>query len=145
MSKDINVAAVRRLIEEGFTAGDLAVCDDVVAEDLIEHQRGLQSGREGAKETIRTLHTWFTDFRLEIEDLVATDDMVWIRARGSGVNTGSVLGRPPTGRSFEITVFDALRLVDGRIVEHWGVPDQLGMLIQLGLFGRPAADTVADA
>jgi hypothetical protein len=23
------------------------------------------------------------------------------------------------------------------MVEHWGVPDQLGMLIQLGLFARP--------
>ena len=47
---------------------------------------------------------------------------------------GNVLGRPATGRSFEITVMDVIRFADGKIVEHWGVPDQLGMLIQLGLF-----------
>jgi predicted SnoaL-like aldol condensation-catalyzing enzyme len=33
----------------------------------------------------------------------------------------------------EIDVFDALRVVEGRIVEHWGVPDRLGALRQLGL------------
>jgi predicted ester cyclase len=43
----------------------------------------------------------------------------------------------------EITVFDQLRFRDGRIVEHWGVPDQLGLLVQLGLFGRPETAPVA--
>lgn len=137
MSREQNIAAMRRLIHEGFTLGRVEVCDELVAADAVEHQRGLKPGREGTKDTIRTLHSWFSDFRLEIEDLVATDDTVWIRATGSGVNSGSVLGRPPTDKSFGITVIDVARFEDGRLVEHWGVPDQLGMLLQLGLFGRP--------
>jgi predicted ester cyclase len=132
-----NVAVVHRLFEEGFTRGDTDVCDELVAPDAVEHQRGLKGGIEGAKETIRTLHEWFSDFELTIDDLVAQDDQVWIRATGRGINTGSVFGRPPTNRPMEITVFDQARFRDGRIVEHWGVPDQLGLLIQLGLFGRP--------
>ena len=137
MSREQNIAATRRLIHEGFSLGRVEVCDQVVAPDAVEHQRGLKPGREGVKDTIRTLHAWFDEFHLEIEDLVATDDTVWIRATGSGVNTGSVFGRPPTGKRFEITVIDIARFEDGRLVEHWGVPDQLGMLLQLGLFGRP--------
>jgi predicted ester cyclase len=35
-------------------------------------------------------------------------------------------------------VFDILRIVDGRMVEHWGVPDRLGALFQLGLAEPPA-------
>jgi predicted ester cyclase len=132
-----NIAAVRRLFEEGFTRGDADVCDELVAPDSIEHQRGLKGGAEGTKGTIRTLHEWFSDFELTIDDLVAQGDQVWIRATGRGLNTGSIFGRPPTGRRSEITVFDQVRLRDGRIVEHWGVPDQLGLLTQLGLFGRP--------
>jgi predicted ester cyclase len=143
MTTEQNIAATRRLIEEGFTGGNLAVCDELFAPDVIENQRGNKPGIDGAKGTIQTLHTWFSDFKLEILDLVATDDTVWIRNRATGVNTGSVMGRPATGRSLDITVMDIVRFNDGKIVEHWGVPDQLGMLIQLGLFGRPEASTAA--
>lgn len=142
MSVQANIAATRRLIDEGFTLGNLDVCDELFAAETVEHQAALRSGPDGAKDVIRTLRTWFSDFELRIEDLAATDDTVWIRNRATGVNTGSVFGRPATGRSFEITVFDVLRFRDGRIVEHWGVPDQLGMLVQLGHFSiRPQAVT----
>ena len=137
------VAVIRRLIDEGFSGGNLAVCEEVVSGELVEHQRGLRPGIEGTKDTIRTLHDWFSDFRLEIVDVIADGEMVWIRNRATGINTGSVFGRPPTGRPIDITVIDIVRVVDGRIVEHWGVPDQLGMLVQLGLFGRPEAPAAA--
>ncbi|MEO8511436.1 MAG: ester cyclase [Chloroflexota bacterium] len=140
---DRNVAATRRLFEEGFTHGNADVCDELVSADAIEHQRGLKAGIDGAKETIRTLHQWFSDFELIIDDLVAQDDQVWIRATGRGLNTGSIFGRPPTGRRMEITVFDQIRFRDGQLVDHWGVPDQLGLLMQLGLFGRPEPAAVA--
>jgi len=143
MTIESNIAATRRLIDQGFSNGDLNVCDELVSPGCVEHQRGLRPGIEGTKETIRTLHAWFSDFRLVIEDLVASGDTVWIRNRATGLNTGSIMGRPPTGRSLEITVFDVLRFEDGKLVEHWGVPDQLGMLVQLGLFGRPEAATAA--
>jgi predicted SnoaL-like aldol condensation-catalyzing enzyme len=32
---------------------------------------------------------------------------------------------------------DVVRIEDGKIVEHWGVPDQLGMMLQLGLIPQP--------
>lgn len=140
MTAEANIAATRRFIREGFTQGRLEVCDELVAEDMVDHQRGLRSGPDGAKDTIRTLHAWFSDFELRIDDVAATEDTVWIRCTGSGVNTGSVFGHPPTGGRTSITVFDVLRWRDGRLVEHWGVPDQLGLLVQLGIFD-PRAQT----
>ena len=136
MSTDRNIAAVRRLIDIGFTRGDLSVVAETVSPDCIEHQRGSKSGVAGAEDTIRTLHRWFSDFSLTIEDLVAVGDMVWARNRARGVNTGSVMGHAPTGRPIEIDVIDVVRMADGKIVEHWGVPDQLGMLMQLDLLPR---------
>lgn len=145
MSTEANIAATRRLIHEGFSLGRLEVCDELVADDIVEHQRGLRSGRAGTQDTIRTLHSWFSEFELRIEDLAATDDTVWIRCAASGVNTGHVFGHAPTGRTMSIEVFDVLRWRDGRLVEHWGVPDQLGLLVQLGIFDPRAQPTAAAA
>jgi predicted ester cyclase len=46
-------------------------------------------------------------------------------------------GRPPTGRSFTITVIDVCRFENGKIVEHWGVPDRFHQMVQLGLLPQP--------
>lgn len=126
----------RRLIEEGFNQGDLAVAEELSADDLVEHQSfgpNHASGAEGVKSVIGSLRRAFPDFQLEIEDLVVDDDKVWLRMVGSGTNDGPFMGNPPTGRSMRTDVFDVLRIRDGKLVEHWGVPDRLGVLFQLGL------------
>ena len=58
---------------------------------------------------------------------------------GTGTNDGSFMGHPPTGRPMRTDVFDALRFEGGRVVEHWGTPDRLGTLFQLGLAQPPGA------
>ena len=137
MSAEGNVAAFRKLIEVGFARGDLSVVEELVSPTAIEHQRGSKPGIEGVKGTIATLRSWFSDFELTIAKLSADGDTVWALNRAQGVNTGSIFGFPPTGNPIEIDVIDIARFEDGKIVEHWGVPDQLGMLIQLGLAPRP--------
>ncbi len=140
MTQDEMRACARRIIEEGFGRGDLGVLDAFMAADTVEHQRGNGPGLEGAKAVVETLHRWMSDFALTVEDLVVSDDTVWTRNRARGVNTGSVMGHPPTGRTVEVDVFDVLRFAHGKVVEHWGVADQLGLMIQLGIVpdGRPA-------
>ena len=39
-------------------------------------------------------------------------------------------------RIFDITVFDQARILDGQIVEHWGVPDRFALLAQTGVLAR---------
>jgi predicted ester cyclase len=134
---DDNGTALRRLIEIGFGQGDIGVIEEIVAPDVVEHQRGSQPGIEGVKATVATLHRWFSDFELRVVKIATDGDTVWTLNRARGVNTGSVMGFPPSGRPVEIDVIDVARFADGRLVEHWGVPDQLGMLIQLGLMPRP--------
>ena len=48
-------------------------------------------------------------------------------------NIGEIMGRPSMGRTVVIDVIEICRFKAGKMVEHWGVPDQLGMLQQLGL------------
>ncbi len=44
------------------------------------------------------------------------------------------MGQDATGKVIEIDVIDISRFEEGKMVEHWGVPDRLGTLLQLGLF-----------
>jgi predicted ester cyclase len=133
--QETNKSLLLRLIEEGFNNGNLAVVDEIVAPGAKERQRGNGDGSEGTKEVIRTLRRWFPDFSMQMEDVAATSDKVWMRFRATGTNLGSVMHRPPTGKKMSIDVIDVARFQGGKIVEHWGVPDQLGMLLQLGLIG----------
>jgi predicted ester cyclase len=128
-----------RLIEEGFNKGDLSVVDDIVSADCKEHQRGNDDGAEGTKEVITTLRTWFPDFRMHTEDVVASEDRVWARSKATGTNLGPVMRIPPSGKKISVDVIDIVRVRNGKIVEHWGVPDQLGMMIQIGAIkGEPS-------
>ncbi len=123
----------RRIIEDGFGRGDLDVLDELVAPDVVEHQRGNGQGIDGAKGVVAILHRWMSDFELSVQALAVDGDIVWTRNRARGVNTGPVMGHPPTRRQVEVDVFDVLRFENGRLVEHWGVADQFGLLLQLGI------------
>lgn len=125
---------VRRLIDEGFSRGRLEVCDELIADALVEHQDygpHHAAGPAGVKAVISSLHGAFSDFTLRIEDLVTAGDTVWIRNVATGTNDGPYMGQPATKRPINVYVFDVLRVVDGRVVEHWGVPDRLGVRMQL--------------
>jgi predicted ester cyclase len=132
--------AARRLIDEGFTQGRLEVVDELISDDLVEHQDfgpRHAAGPEGVRAVIASLHRAFSDFRLTIEDVAVVGDTVWTRNVATGTHDGTFMGHEPTGRTFRIDVFDTMRVVDGRIVEHWGVPDRLGVLLQIGAIRPP--------
>jgi len=83
------------------------------------------------------VHAMAPDLRFTIEDTVESGDTIWVRARGRGTATGPFFGAP-SGRPLDFTVIDVARVVDGRIVEHWGVPDRFAVLAQTGVLARLA-------
>jgi predicted SnoaL-like aldol condensation-catalyzing enzyme len=95
----------------------------------------------------RLIDEGFTLGRLEVADALIADDLTEHQdyrpnhaAGPEGVKAviASLMGYAPTGRPMRVTVFDVLRVVAGKVVEHWGVPDRLGVLMQIGAV-RPAA------
>ena len=128
-----------RMFEEGFATGETAVVDELCAADLVEHQFGMAGvgaeAIEHVKEAIRQVHAATPDISFTLEDSVEHGDTIWVRVRARGTATGPFFG-PPSGRPVDITVVDIARIVDGRIVEHWGVPDRFALLAQTGVLGR---------
>ncbi len=84
---------------------------------------------------MRDVHAATPDISFTIEDAVEHGDTIWVRVRARGTATGPFFG-PPSGRPIDITVIDICRIVGGRIVEHWGVPDRFALLAQTGVLAR---------
>lgn len=133
--------ALHRIFAEGFATGETAVVDEVCSPDLVEHQFGLsgtgQEAIERVKAAIRDVHATIPDLSFTVEDAVESGDTLWSRVRVRGTASGAFFG-PPSGRPVDITVVDIVRVIDGRIVEHWGVPDRFALLAQTGVLGRLA-------
>jgi len=138
MTQEQMIAATRRVIEEGFGEGRLNVLDEVLAPGFVEHQAGISPATvEGVKRAISSLHTAFPDMRLKIEEVVTSGDEAWARSTGRGTHRGPFMGLPATGKPFTVTVMDVCRFEDGKMVEHWGVADQLALMAQIGALPRP--------
>lgn len=142
------LTVLRRMFDEGFATGDTDVVDELCAPDLVEHQFGMAGTGAAAianvKQAIRDVHAAIPDLSFTIEDAVADGATIWARVRAHGVASGPFFG-PPSDRPVDITVIDVARVVDGRIVEHWGVPDRFAMLAQTGVLDRLAAATPGGA
>ncbi len=74
----------------------------------------------------------FPDFRAEILDQLADGDKVVTRKAFLGTHRGPFMGIPSTGNPVRFELIDIVRVEDGRIVEHWNVVDQMGLMRQLG-------------
>jgi predicted ester cyclase len=135
----IALEVMRRMFDEGFATGNGSVVDELCSPDLVDHQFGLAGAGEEARDHVRAamhnVHDAFPNIRFTIEDSVMDGDQIWVRARGRGTATGPYFG-PPSGREVDFCVIDIARIQDGRIVEHWGVPDRLAVLVQTGVLDR---------
>lgn len=135
MSIEENKALTRRFYEE-ISKGNLAVVDELVAIDLVEHSPfvpGQAPGRQGTLELFTMMHAAFPNLRIIAEDMVAEGDKVVARGTMSGTHKGEFMGIAPTGKQITVGMIEILRIVGGTMVEHWNVVDSLGMMQQLGV------------
>lgn len=115
-------ALLRRLIEEVINQGRLEVTDELFSPELAV----------AAREGFAAFGAAFSDWHMELVDLIAEDDKVVGRFRCSGTHTGPWLGIAPTGRRFEqVDEVTILRVKDGRFVDYWTLEDTAGRLQQL--------------
>jgi steroid delta-isomerase-like uncharacterized protein len=139
---DENKALARRVVEEVWNRGNVAVVDETFAADYVEHnpRPGQEAGIDGYKSGVAMMRSAFPDLRLDLQDVIAEDDRVAIRYTLHGTHQGELMGLPPSGNSVSSDGMVFARLQDGRIVERWGVQDMLTVLQQIGaLAATPSA------
>jgi steroid delta-isomerase-like uncharacterized protein len=134
--REENKEVIRHYVDEVINQHNLDKLPEYVAPDALDHAAppGFPKGPQGAGMFLGMFFNAFPDVHYQIDDLVADEDKVCIRATLSGTHTGSFMGIPPTGRSFSIQGIETLRLKDGKYTEHWGGIDDIGLMTQIGMF-----------
>jgi predicted ester cyclase len=140
MSAEQNKDLIRRIPEEVFNQGKLDLIDELFVADYVEHAAippQFSPDIPGLKRFISALRAAFPDFRYTIEDQIAEGDKVVTRVTARGTHNGEFLGIPATGKQVEWGEIHIGRISGGKLVEHWVVQDQLGLLQQLGVVPVP--------
>ena len=136
-----NKRLVRRLMEEDIGRGDERVADEIIHPAFFDHTNppGMQRGLEGHKAIVALFRAAFPDLEWQIDDLIAEGDRVVARTTMRGTHRGEFFGIPATARTVEMAGIHILRIDGGKIAEHWGANDDLGLLRQLGAIPAPEA------
>jgi steroid delta-isomerase-like uncharacterized protein len=132
---ETNKAALRRLLDEAFTNGNVAVLDELLADNFVDHSPppNVSPDKAGVKEIVKMFRSGLPDLKVTVEDMVAEGDKVAVRITSRGTHKGELMGIPATGRTVAVNEQHFVRFANGKIVEHWGVEDNLGMMQQLGV------------
>jgi predicted ester cyclase len=138
VSTDENKRLYHQFVET-LNSGDIDAAGAFFADDYVEHSAapGLPPGAEGVKIVFRMFRTAFPDVEFTIDDLVAEGDKLATLVSGRGTHEGPFMDIEPTGRKATWVAYGINRYENGKIKEHWGLPDIMGIMRQLG--GGPGA------
>jgi len=122
-----------RAVFDAINTKDLARIPDLVTNDFVDHGSPfpLPAGPQGYTQ-ILTFVTRVLDFEYEIADLFCTPDRIVVRSIAHGRAVAPAHGAQYAGRPYDMTTIHIFRTKDDRLAEHWGVRDELGVLIQIG-------------
>ena len=134
MSIEHNRQLVRRFYTEVVGGGDYSNLDSFVATDCLDHN-AAEAGRgpEVVRAHLEAIRMTLPDLTIHIEDTFAEGEYVITRVTGRGTHLGEWMGIEPTGREVRLKGINIDRVERGRIAEHWGEADTIGMLVQMGV------------
>jgi predicted ester cyclase len=135
-----NALVVRRFVDEYQSGGDVAVAEELLAHDFVNHSPvdPLPPDRDGVLALFGMLRGAFPDLHAVIHDQLTDGDKVVTRKTFHGTHHGPRMDIKPTGREVAWDVIDIVRVRDGKMVEHWNVVDTMALMQQLGAV--PGAD-----
>jgi predicted ester cyclase len=140
MAIEENKIVFYRWFEETWNNGNLAVVEELTANNFVLHAPGpgVPPGVDGFKQIVSVWRTAFPSGTMTVDDLIAGEDKVVVRWTASGTQTGQYFGISPTGKQVTWTGITIYRIADGKLQEGWGELDMLGMMQQLDVIPQPS-------
>ena len=137
-----NKAVVRRFVEEIQNKHNLDAVDELFSAGLTHYSHApgmspIPPGPASFRAYFEGLLAAFPDTRFTIHDQIAEGNMVATRKTWEATHLGEFLGIPATGRHINVQAMDIWSVVDGKLTDHWGQIDLMGLMQQLGAVPGP--------
>ena len=125
MADSENQAVLRRYVEAVWGNRDAEAASEFFAPGYRRHLSPSAEPLDAAGQIARLggFIKAFPDVTLSVETMTGDGDLVAFAGIMRGTHRGDFKGMVASGKSFEIYLFDMVRIEDGRIAEHWGGPD----------------------
>ena len=98
MSTEDNARTIRRIYDELWNERNLAIAEELIADDGTNYDTGLVPmpfGPEEMRGTIRMVTAAFPDHRHEVDEVIVDGDNVVLRCTLTGTHEGPFMGIPP--------------------------------------------------
>jgi ketosteroid isomerase-like protein len=143
-SNAASTAATR--VFDAINTGDLSCLTECVTDDFVDHGSPfpLPPGPEGYAQILGFVHDVLR-IRYDLLETIETDDRIVIRALAHGVGATAFHGPTAEGKPYTMQTIHVYRTEGDRLAEHWGVRDELGALIQMGVVAAPTMPANVDA
>ncbi|MDX2143815.1 MAG: ester cyclase [Rhodospirillaceae bacterium] len=117
-----------------FNKRQLDRVEEFFAPEFVNHNgpKWAAQGPAAIRQYLPMLAGAFPDRAVVHEFVLCDGDHVIARTHVTGTSKGPYMGRPPTGKSYDVTGTDIYRIKNGKITDRWGNEDALGMMQQLG-------------
>jgi predicted ester cyclase len=131
MNEGTKATAVRFFEEQDRLRGGPA--DDLCADGYVAYLAGAAAlDLEGHKAFAATFYAAIPDLEHKVQEVIAEGDRVAVRFRLTGTNSGSFMGRAPSGKPIDAGALALMTTSNGRVTEIHAEFDQLGLMQQIG-------------
>lgn len=113
---------------------------ELIAAEFVAHMAGIDKplNREEFKQFGMTFYLAFAEGQHTFDQVIVEEDKVVTCGTFTAIHLGEFQGLPPTGQPINIAIMHIDRVENGKIVEHWGQGDALGLMQQLGIVFLPS-------
>lgn len=120
-------------LAEAINEKNLNALDDIMAPNFVDPEQKL-SGLDSFKKHESIFIKAFPDMHMNIKDIIAKEDKVWVSIEVTMTHKGEFRGISPTGNKIKLTSFQIWRIAGGKIAERQSqVWDFMDFYKQLGV------------
>jgi predicted ester cyclase len=112
---------------------------ELLALNFVAHLAGVPEplDEDGFRQFGMSFYSAFSQGQHIFDEVVVSGDRVVTCGTFTATHLGEFQGLPPTGKQISLSIMHIDRVENGKIVEHWGQGDALGLMQQLGIIFLP--------